>query len=91
MFSRIFSKAGSRKRGSSYVEAAVVFPMVILSAALVISIALDLYERIDDASEKHREETRQELEEKRLYLYLSRNYFSFDDEPDTGGDSRSLC
>ena len=72
-------------------EAAVVFPMVILSAALVISTALDLYERIEDASEQHREETRHELEEKRLYLYLSRNYFSFNDEPYPGSHSSRIC
>lgn len=50
------------RRGSASVEAALVFPLIILIAAALISIGSGLYESVKSTSLSHMEKARQEAE-----------------------------
>lgn len=54
------------RNGSSMVEAAVVMPIVILVVAGLISIGIELYERVRDSSSASRERTVEYVEGKGL-------------------------
>ena len=45
------------KRGSATVEAALIFPVIILTVAAMISCSFELMERIDTAADTHLQET----------------------------------
>ena len=51
------------RRGSTTVEAVLVFPLIILIAAALISIGSGLYKNVKDMSLDHIEKARQESED----------------------------
>ena len=58
----IFLKRISDRRGSTVVEAALVFPLVVLIIAGVIGLSLQILEETKTDALRHREEAREALD-----------------------------
>ena len=66
MYLEIFLKRISDPSGSAIVEAALVFPLVVLLLAAILSLSLQILTGTEEDAARHREEAREELEPKLL-------------------------
>ncbi|MBO5517284.1 MAG: pilus assembly protein [Firmicutes bacterium] len=66
MYLEIFLKRISDPSGSAIVEAALVFPLVVLLLAAILGLSLQILTGTEEDAVRHREEAREELEPKLL-------------------------
>ena len=62
MYLEIFLKRISDSSGSTIVEAALVFPLVVLLLAAIMGLSLQVLTGTQEDAARHREEAREELE-----------------------------